>query len=295
MSLALLTLVVLALISTVPAEAVYNVHSDGTATVIVTMETINRLYVSLRIEGENVENLIAFDQEGSPLPIDFNDSIVTVYTLNSTRASIVFNVKFAFQDGVTWSSHLETNIPTVIVLPEGSGVTEYSEGGEVDVVDGRLAVKFSSPGTHTLQYIYLPETLNYTLTTPLPPSATTSPASPTPTTPPTPTLFRVEHLLVLLAVVASLGLLGLYFFKKRRESIEESLVFSEEITDERDKAILEALEKYGRLTLADLSKVAGLHKSTVWRRVRKLKELGYVKVKRVSGKTIVEKKDVERV
>lgn len=53
--------------------------------------------------------------------------------------------------------------------------------------------------------------------------------------------------------------------------------------NERDKIVLEAVGK-GASTLAELTRVTGLPKSTVYRRVKKLVRLGYVKEVREAGK-----------
>lgn len=285
MNILVLALILLSLVSNVPAEAVFNVHPDGSATVIVSMETIDRLYVSLRLEGVELESIVAFDDEGSPLPVDVNGSLITVYTLNASRASLMFNIELAVQEGAVWEVSLETNIPIIIVLPEGSGISKISSGGELDLTDNRLAVRFEAPGLHTVQYIYLPEVET---------ASTTSSIESTPTTPQktttrqAPTMITISDILSALIVLAvGVGFLTLYFKRKRRERREVEI--SSEILDERDKEILEALDRYGKLTLSELSRIAGLHKSTVWRRVRKLRELGYVDVKNVSGRTVVEK------
>ena len=290
MNVLALALITLTLLSSVQASAIYNLQPDGSAIVIVKVESLNTLTVTLEVKGAVPEEVLAFNQDGDPLPVDLNNSILTVYTMNSTVSTIVYTVKLAEEDGILWRVQVDTNIPTVIVLPEGSGISSFSSGGSVEVVDGKLAVRFQDPGVHTVEYLYAPEeavTIAPTLTST--PTTATSPATHAqPTLPWAGPETLVE---ILIAVLVASAAVAYYVFRRRRKTEVEPVV-SDRILDERDRAILNALDRYGQMTLADLSKAAGLHKSTVWRRVRKLRELGLVEVRTVSGRTLIERKTV---
>ena len=53
--------------------------------------------------------------------------------------------------------------------------------------------------------------------------------------------------------------------------------------DDRDRAILAALSRLGEATAADIVRETGLPKTPVYRRLRRLEELGYVESRRVAG------------
>lgn len=73
---------------------------------------------------------------------------------------------------------------------------------------------------------------------------------------------------------------------RRRKGVEEGL---EELApgelDERDQAILEALKRLGEATASMLVKEAGIPKSPLYRRLRRLEEAGIIESRRVKGKT----------
>ncbi|QIW25152.1 transcriptional regulator [Sulfolobus sp. S-194] len=92
-------------------------------------------------------------------------------------------------------------------------------------------------------------------------------------------------LLLLVTFVLSListGILSFLLFRNlKRGRIEEPILVSG--LDERDKLILEAISK-GADSIAKISKLTGLSRATVYRRVKRLINLGYVKEIREGNK-----------
>jgi uncharacterized membrane protein len=86
--------------------------------------------------------------------------------------------------------------------------------------------------------------------------------------------------LLIISVTSTITLAYLLLKNFRKEKVQENLDSVEvEIDnnnlDERDKIVLEAIRQ-GADTLAKISKITGLPRTTAYRRVKKLISLGYV-------------------
>jgi len=101
-------------------------------------------------------------------------------------------------------------------------------------------------------------------------------------------MLEVEITFVALTTLIITVLTLFILYSTRKRSTEE-LEIVEGPIDDRDEMILKVLSSYGALSVSEISRITGLYKSTVWRRVQKLRDLGLVKIKVVSGKTIIER------
>lgn len=103
-------------------------------------------------------------------------------------------------------------------------------------------------------------------------------------------------LILALAAAAATALLMFIIMKRRFEKAPEIEPLLEYGFDERDKVILKTLGT-GEATLSDLSKTTGLNKSVVWRRLERLRELGYVEkiYSRVNPYTGLRKEDTKHL
>ena len=110
---------------------------------------------------------------------------------------------------------------------------------------------------------------------------TTPPISPTPPGGGEDWTFRGLLIGGIMAVVFAAALL-LYRRKKVEKDVELEML---EGLDDRDLSIIRAL-KDREMSLSDISRALGLNKSVVWRRVKRLTQLGYLEKKVVKGKTI---------
>jgi uncharacterized membrane protein len=84
-----------------------------------------------------------------------------------------------------------------------------------------------------------------------------------------------------MSTVLIVGLLGLvaasYLIKRRREALSEE-----------DREIVDLLRRAGGgMFQSDISLYVKMPTTTLWRRVRRLQELGYVRVEKVGGRNYV--------
>ena len=112
-------------------------------------------------------------------------------------------------------------------------------------------------------------------------------------------LFTILVVLLIISVTSTITLAYLLLKNFRKEKVQENLDSVEvEIDsnnlDERDKIVLEAIRQ-GADTLAKISKITGLPRTTAYRRVKKLISLGYVeeirernKIRYVANKNVGE-------
>ena len=111
-------------------------------------------------------------------------------------------------------------------------------------------------------------------------------------------LFLILVLLILsLAVTSFIAYLFVKNIRREKEKVfieDEVEITNENQLDERDKVVLSAIEK-GADTLAKISKATGLPRTTAYRRVKRLINLGYVKEVREGNriKYIVNKNENE--
>lgn len=113
--------------------------------------------------------------------------------------------------------------------------------------------------------------------------------------------FFLVIILILLAFSLAVTSFIAYLFIKNIRKEKEKILIEEEVEvsnanqlDERDKVVLSAIEK-GADTLAKISKITGLPRTTAYRRVKRLINLGYVKEVREGNriKYIVNKNENE--
>lgn len=92
-----------------------------------------------------------------------------------------------------------------------------------------------------------------------------------------------------LSIGVTLFLLYLVIKTRRKEIFTkvEPIIQDSETLDERDQIILKSI-KEGVNTIAKISQMTGIPKATVYRRLKRLEKMGYVKEVRMRGKVIYE-------
>jgi len=229
-------------------------RSDGVAVVEIrgsVPEGISEVPVPVEPVPESIEVRLG----GEPIPaIYFNGSLL----LPSERSTDLY-VRYVADTRVEGKSVVflvrEDYEVTLLVEP-GVVLTSLPEKIlETRLEDGKLVLTLVGPAK--ISYTLLSET--------------------TPAAPPEQMPLKLDYLaLAAVLAVATAGVL-LLLRRRRREFERES---GAEI-DETDVAILEKLEGLGGSALqSELREELGISKTTLWRRLRKLEELGYVTLSR---------------
>lgn len=262
----------------------YILYPDGHADIKVVCNVSGKELLELKLEkGYIGETITVFSDNGMPLPYTLEPDgriiINTSYLSNVTieYEAVVGNITAEVQVNV----FINPLGPAEVILPLNSALLYFSGSPQIATVSdptGKqfyIILSYSKAGTYELSFLLLPRTETFT-ETPTPSSQTSQhPGGEG-------VLGTPVFILVGIAVAA---LLGYFIIRKRLEKAPEVEPLLEYGFDDRDKAILKTLGS-GEATLSDISKAIGLNKSVVWRRLERLRELGYVEKGYSRGKSI---------
>ncbi|MEM0015420.1 MAG: winged helix-turn-helix domain-containing protein [Zestosphaera sp.] len=284
----------------------YVLNPDGTSSILVVVSNIvDEKSVRIKLERNYLENsLMAFSSEGMPLPTTITpegEVVLDVIGLSNVTIEYVARVGELVND-VQINTLISPLGPAEVVLPPNSALLYFNGSPRVGTrsdASGKytyVILEFDSGGRYEVNYLALLTTETRTTTPPVTPTTkpatpattptvtpTTIPPSTTPATTPTVTPTTIppsegegiaRYVVVALLVIALLSLI-VYFLLRRRITSSSVEPLIETGFDERDKAILKVLSE-NEASLTDLSKATKLNKSVVWRRLERLRSLGYV-------------------
>ena len=282
-ALIVLTIIFLAAPYTYAAAGIdttsYRLLLDGSAiiTVVVTPPS-NEDVIAVPLEKGYVDgSVVAFSKEGVPLIVNTSDGIAYVDVYNTTELVII--TYEAVLGNVSDEGIIKVQInplsKAVVYLPQDTALISASGNPDISAENDTILLVYASGGNYTIElFIVPPVTTTSGITTP-PISSTPPPGGGEDWT------FRGLLIGGIMAVVFAAALL-LYRNKKVGKDVELEML---EGLDDRDLAIIRAL-KDREMSLSDISRALGLNKSVVWRRVKRLTQLGYLEKKVVKGKTI---------
>lgn len=262
----------------------YILYPDGHADIKIVCNVTGREFLELRLEkGYVSETIIVFSDSKIPLPYTLEpDGRIIVNTSYLSNVTVEYE---AIVGNVT--AEVQVNVlinplgPADVILPHNSALLYFTGSPQIATVSdptGKqfyIVLSYSSAGAYELGFLMLPRT-----------EAETSTVMPgTQPSPPAGGAGMFNTLVLILVGVAAVALLGYFIMRRRLEKAPEIEPLLEQGFDERDKAILRTLSK-GEATLSELSKTIGLNKSVIWRRLERLRELGYVEKGYSRGKSI---------
>jgi len=293
--------------STYTCDAVYyEVLPDGSVFVNMTF-TVAEAPTQIVIEPEAPPILAwALDEAGKFLPIEFNDTLITVSVYEPSKVNVTYYTQaLTSKAGPYWELTLNPGCKAYVILPgDAVPITVEPANPEAALVNGKLALVFD-PGTVKITYMLVPEV----------PPATTAPAPTTP--PPTTTatggetgtapattetsgipagaetgtaggegggLNWIIPAILLLAAIA----VALYFFRSRSQPSSQGgaeaqvAVAPRTPLDERDRKILEALRE-GPKTAGELMQETGIPKTPLYRRLKRMMEEGLIEAVEEEG------------
>jgi len=286
--LALLTIALLT--SSAPSvnnvsESVYKLYIDGTASVTLFINVpVNTDVVNVSIEPGYIDgSALALTSEGSPLYVDIAGSVAKIEVYNLT-SRIIFTYS-AYLGNVSENTIVVDTIHLIskglIILPKEAALVNASGNPQVSLSNGSISLIYSDPGTYKVVFAVIPP-VSTTISKTSIYEGTSSETSHVSTS--FGNSFIQPSLWVLVALVV-LGAVVLYLFIRKHKKIVRSEFSVETGLDERDLMILKALRE-GEKSVSELSRVLGLNKSVVWRRVKRLRGMGLLSMRVEKGKTI---------
>ncbi len=296
------------------ATETYVLRPDGSVAVtVIYYGTSSGNYLKVPLEkGFEPDTLYAFTPDGTPLFVNVTDGAALIEVLNiSNEVLLTYDALVGNSTNpLMIKAVIHPFTKAVVYLPRNAALMDASGSPDISVSNGTIVIKYNAPGTYEVIYSVIPSyTSTRTSTTPqtmtttqnqLPtPSATGTSTSGLPTTagvgtsPKTSTksteggspLINESLIYFIVGVLAALAsVVALLWVRKRgkSEKIEPSITSG---LDDRDIKILSTL-KSGSMSVSELARALNLNKSVVWRRVRRLKEIGLLDMRVEKGKTI---------
>ena len=274
------------------------VYSDGSMSIVQSL-TVNSSVVSITVPllSPVITNVLATDQNGSPLSFQISGQNITVYTIGATEVIVQYDTdSLTSKQGSVWTLTFTTLYNLTVTLPQHSSLSSVSNTPiSLSVTNGSPVIAVS-PGNWTIKYgVPLQAVSTTSNTTENSGSVVTSQSSSSRQTDTTQssssnTPIRVNSLsleLGLAAVVAALLGLGGYVFFTRRNYVNKDVGGTDLRPD--DVQVLNFVsEKGGKVFEQEIRSKFTLPKTSTWRQIKRLERLGYVRVVKIGSQNQIE-------
>ena len=246
-----------------PKVMVYiEVYSDGSSKVVYEVQVENPpkdIILPLLASPFYIEAHV----EEAPINVETNDTHLFLTALGRDVVIVYYTSGLTEKVGEEWTFKTITPWPITISLPDDALIYDIEpEDFELVLVNDKPSFHFSK-GTITIKYIITPEI------TSVEPSITTPAYS--------------SILAPLIIAFMIVGVIAFFFVYMRKGRTKE--LHGIEL-DERDSKIVEVLSKYGEVTAQELMEKSRIPKTPLYRRLRKLEQLGYIEAVTRAGRTI---------
>ena len=261
---------------------VMTVYSNGYVWISQTIP-VDHSSVSVQIPlvAATVSDLVATDQNGSPLSYSFvsGGRNVTIYNLGATEVALTYDTdNLTSKSGTVWSFGFAVLYNSTVVLPDHSTLVSVSGTPyTINETDGTPELTLA-PGVWTIDY-GVPFSVS-SVTTGTSASSTgssfTSGAQGSLVSPD-----EVVGLALATAAIVS----GLFYFwwKRRQKATSVGELRPDDIR------VLDFIrEKGGRVIEPEVRMKFALPKTSAWRQIKRLERLGYVKVAKIGSQNQIE-------
>ncbi len=249
-------------------STIIKVYDDGSVMITqILSSTSPPEEISIELLGSPV--YIEANSDGTPIPVEVSDGVAYL-TVPSEKAILTYMVTdLTNKVGEDWVLSFSSPYPVTVILSDNMMMYEITpENFDVTIINETVAFVFQ-PGQIEIKYVLVPQ----------------MPGGTGPPSPPEPSLstgFFMGMWPILLALGVLLAIIVIYFaFKKQQSKRESEDIYS--LLDNRDNRILTTLSKYGELTARELIEKTSIPKTPLYRRLRKLVELGLVESVTRSG------------
>jgi MYXO-CTERM domain-containing protein len=230
--------------------------------------------VQLPVLSASVSDLVATDQNGSPLSYGFGapGDNITVYTLGASSVTLRYDTSdLTSKNGTVWTLSFGSSSNSTVVLPPSSTLVSTSGTPYSIVETGGSPTLSLSPGSWGVSYG-------------VPFSEVSSTSSGTATTGPAGTGGGDQlELGVGIAVLAAAVVVAFLFWRRRR------LVPVKGDLRPDDVQVLNFIkEKGGKVLEPEIRTRFALPKTTAWRQIKRLERMGYVKVTKIGSQNQIE-------
>lgn len=255
---------------------VIQVYSDGSSLLTQKLAVPSAsASVEIPLLSEVLSNVVATDQNGSPLSFKISGSNITVYTLGATQVTLIYDTQsLTNKTGTVWSLIFVTSYNTTVILPKYSTLS-YVSGTtySLSVQEGSPTVTIA-PGAWKLSY-------GVSAGTGGPGGTTTQGGGP----------FGIvieigsgASLLVVLVAVGAGGFLAFRWWRGRLDLGAQGKDLRQD-----DVQVLGFIrEKGGKVLEPEIRTRFALPKTSAWRQIKRLERMGFVKVTKIGSQNQIE-------
>ena len=248
------------------------VYSDGYVNVTqVVASSSKATTIVLPLLSSVVSNLVATDQNGSPLSYGFpsGGSNMTVYTLGATMVTLRYDTNgLTSKNGTLWTLAFTSQYNSTIVLPQFSSLSSVS-GPPYSINETNMSPEVTlARGTWKISY-----------------GVSLGSATSTSTGGGGPAGSELVLLGEIGAVVSAVAVGGLSFRWWRRRGLGP---VSGELRQDDVQVLNFIQEKGGKVLEPEIRTRFALPKTSAWRQIKRLERLGYVKVTKIGSQNQIE-------
>jgi len=257
----------------IPIKTTLKVYRDGYVFVnqtIIPLEVI----VNTTLLGAP-KFLLVLDEGGLPLGYRLNNSLLIVYCGDADRVIVsYYTANITSKEGALWRLSLNfTLINVEIILPKGATLV-YSDPLPLKIQAlNESLVLFYSESPLTIEYVL---EINLNKTTGTAGEKEEKPVGGE-------NILQDPYLIIGTLILVGLAALTLILVKTRRKNEFKFLT-------EEEKYILEFLRNRKRAFLSEIVKATDLPKTTLWRKIKKLEEMGYLRTTKTPHGLLIEYK-----
>ncbi len=269
-------------------STVLSVYSDGSAEVNQTaIITQNATSLSLPLLSSQVGNLLALDQDRSPLSYQLSGQNLTIYTLAARWVSLSYDTNaLTAKQGPLWTLTFASPFNMTLVLPLQATVLSLSGApASISTNKGSPTLVLGSGSwevSYGLPISTSPAPITSTSATSSSSSAASGQSGSYGSQPGTPLPLTISGVLIGAVAVVIIGVAAVARGRRKGIAGFQGLRFG-------DAEMLHFIkEKGGRAIEAEIREHFSLPRTSAWRQARRLERLGYIRIHKIGSQNQVE-------
>ncbi len=237
------------------------VYEDGTVSVQQIIYVDNPPEnISIHLLGSPL--LIEAESNSTPIHVDISDNLASLISPDKEITLDYVTSSLTNKSGEEWILYYSSSYKTLVILPENSMPYDISPSNfNISIINNSVALVMP-PGEVKIQYVITPK-------------LTEKPSSN-----PFQSITGSYYLLLLFSILIIIIIVVIYLLYRKKTKNKPAEYNS---LDTRDDKILTVLSKYGELTAREIMEKTNIPKTPLYRRLRKLINLGLIETKTIQG------------